>query len=83
MLGAQEVEYTTGWFGFASAQKLPIDIEEDDAKIVKTTYKPLGVVGVIVPWNFPILLSAGKVGPALACGNTVVMKPSYDLLLSE
>jgi aminomuconate-semialdehyde/2-hydroxymuconate-6-semialdehyde dehydrogenase len=38
--------------------------------------KPLGVVGVIVPWNLPLLLLTWKVAPALACGNTVVVKPS-------
>ncbi len=40
--------------------------------------KPLGVVGVIVPWNLPLLLLTWKVAPALACGNTVVVKPSED-----
>jgi acyl-CoA reductase-like NAD-dependent aldehyde dehydrogenase len=37
---------------------------------------PLGVVGLIVPWNFPIAISSWKLGPALACGNTVVLKPA-------
>lgn len=41
-----------------------------------TIHEPLGVVGVITPWNFPILTAAWKIGPALACGNTVVIKPS-------
>ncbi|MEO6122499.1 MAG: aldehyde dehydrogenase family protein [Ilumatobacteraceae bacterium] len=41
-----------------------------------TFHEPLGVVGVITPWNFPILIAAWKLGPALACGNTVVIKPS-------
>jgi aminomuconate-semialdehyde/2-hydroxymuconate-6-semialdehyde dehydrogenase len=40
--------------------------------------KPLGVVGVIVPWNLPLLLLTWKVAPALACGNTVVVKPSEE-----
>jgi aminomuconate-semialdehyde/2-hydroxymuconate-6-semialdehyde dehydrogenase len=39
---------------------------------------PVGVVGVICPWNLPLLLMTWKVGPALACGNTVVVKPSED-----
>jgi len=39
---------------------------------------PLGVVGVICPWNLPLLLMTWKVGPALACGNTVVVKPSEE-----
>ena len=37
--------------------------------------KPLGVIGVVCPWNLPLLLMTWKVGPALACGNTVVIKP--------
>jgi betaine-aldehyde dehydrogenase len=41
-----------------------------------TVREPLGVVGLIVPWNFPIAISSWKLGPALACGNTVVLKPA-------
>ena len=41
-----------------------------------TFREPLGVVGLIVPWNFPINISSWKLGPALACGNTVVLKPA-------
>jgi acyl-CoA reductase-like NAD-dependent aldehyde dehydrogenase len=40
------------------------------------TREPLGVVGVIVPWNFPMIMAAWKLGPALAAGNSVVLKPS-------
>ena len=38
--------------------------------------KPLGVAGQIIPWNFPLLMAAWKIAPALACGNTVVLKPA-------
>jgi betaine-aldehyde dehydrogenase len=41
-----------------------------------TVREPLGVVGLIVPWNFPLTISAWKLGPALAAGNTVVLKPA-------
>ena len=41
-----------------------------------TFREPLGVVGLIVPWNFPVAISSWKLGPALACGNTVVLKPA-------
>jgi acyl-CoA reductase-like NAD-dependent aldehyde dehydrogenase len=47
-----------------------------------TFHEPMGVVGVITPWNFPILIAAWKLGPALACGNTVVLKPSEMTPLS-
>jgi betaine-aldehyde dehydrogenase len=41
-----------------------------------TFREPLGVVGLIVPWNFPVNIASWKLGPALACGNTVVLKPA-------
>jgi len=41
-----------------------------------TLREPVGVVGLIIPWNFPLLLASYKVGPALACGNTIVLKPA-------
>jgi len=50
--------------------------------------RPLGVVGQIIPWNFPLLMAAWKIAPALACGNTIVLKPAETtpltaLLLAE
>lgn len=41
-----------------------------------TFHEPLGVVAAIVPWNFPLLIASWKIGPALCCGNTVVVKPA-------
>ena len=41
-----------------------------------TFHEPLGVVGAIIPWNFPIAITSWKVGPALATGNTIVVKPA-------
>ncbi|MDQ2866723.1 MAG: aldehyde dehydrogenase family protein [Candidatus Eremiobacteraeota bacterium] len=46
------------------------------------TPRPLGVCGAIVPWNFPLLMAAWKLAPALACGNTVVLKPAETTPLS-
>ena len=46
------------------------------AGVAATFREPLGVVGLIVPWNFPLNISSWKLGPALACGNTVVLKPA-------
>ena len=43
-----------------------------------TRHEPLGVIAAIVPWNFPMAAAAQKVGPALACGNTVVLKPAEE-----
>jgi acyl-CoA reductase-like NAD-dependent aldehyde dehydrogenase len=47
-----------------------------------TLREPVGVVGQIIPWNFPLLMAAWKFGPALACGNTVVLKPAEQTPLS-
>ena len=52
------------------------------------TFEPRGVVGQVVPWNFPLLMAAWKIAPALACGNTTVLKPAETtpltaLLLAE
>jgi aldehyde dehydrogenase (NAD+) len=44
--------------------------------------RPLGVAGQIIPWNFPLLMAAWKIAPALACGNTVVIKPSKNTSLT-
>jgi acyl-CoA reductase-like NAD-dependent aldehyde dehydrogenase len=48
-----------------------------------TFREPLGVVGMIVPWNFPLMLASWKLGPALACGNTAVLKPAELTPLSS
>ena len=47
-----------------------------------TLREPVGVVGLIMPWNFPLLLASWKLGPALACGNTVVLKPAEQTPLT-
>jgi aldehyde dehydrogenase (NAD+)/betaine-aldehyde dehydrogenase len=47
-----------------------------------TLREPLGVVGIVTPWNFPLVIASWKLAPALACGNTVVHKPSEDAPLS-
>ncbi len=47
-----------------------------------TVKEPLGVCGQIIPWNFPIMMAAWKIGPAIACGNTVVLKAAEQTPLS-
>src|SRR5881398_3842742 len=47
-----------------------------------TLREPVGVVGLIIPWNFPLLLASWKLGPALACGNTLVLKPAEQTPLT-
>src|SRR6202044_1834558 len=47
-----------------------------------TLREPVGVVGQIIPWNFPMLMAAWKLGPALACGNTLILKPAEQTPLT-
>ncbi|MGH6828700.1 MAG: aldehyde dehydrogenase family protein [Rhizomicrobium sp.] len=51
-------------------------LEESGARKVEVSRKPLGVVGLIVPWNFPLIILGAKLPPALLAGNTVVLKPA-------
>src|SRR4051812_19695209 len=57
-------------------------VNTSDAAFTYTLRKPIGVVGAIVAWNFPLLLTSWKLGPALACGNCVVLKPAEQTPLS-
>src|SRR6202007_1412736 len=56
--------------------------EIDAATIAYHFHEPLGVVGQIIPWNFPLLMAAWKLAPALAAGNCVVLKPAEQTPLS-
>lgn len=57
--------------------QLPEDVVEDnETRTIITRYTPLGVVGAIIPWNFPLLLATGKIAPALLTGNVIIVKPS-------
>jgi len=56
--------------------------EIDDDTVAYHFHEPLGVVGQIIPWNFPILMAAWKLAPALAAGNCVVMKPAEQTPMS-
>ena len=60
-----------------AATELPVEVLEDsDARRVEAHRVPLGVVGAIIPWNFPLILLGFKLGPALIAGNTLVVKPA-------
>ena len=65
------------WLHEIAKQSLPEDVLEDGPeRRVVTRYTPVGVVGAITPWNFPILLAVWKIAPALVAGDTMVLKPS-------
>ncbi|KAG1767109.1 aldehyde dehydrogenase domain-containing protein [Suillus occidentalis] len=66
------IRYYAGWADKVTGQTQ----ETTEDKLTYTRHEPIGVVGQIIPWNFPLLMMAWKLGPALACGNTIVLKPS-------
>lgn len=72
-----EVYGTAAFFRYFMSLDLPVKVIEDsEGKLVEAHRKPLGVVGAIVPWNFPLILMSFKLPPALIAGNTVVLKPA-------
>ncbi len=72
-----EIDGASYWLKEVAKQRLKREvIEETENHRVERYYTPLGVVGAIVPWNFPFALSIWKIAPALLAGNTVVVKPS-------
>ena len=74
-LSVEHIRYYAGWADKIHGSIVPVG--PFSGKMMATVYKePLGVVGQIIPWNFPILMAAWKLGPALAAGNCVVMKVS-------
>ncbi len=78
-----EVQGAAAFFQYFSGVDLSSKILEDSAgRKVEAHRKPLGVVGAIVPWNFPLVLMAFKVPAALLAGNTIVLKPAATTPLS-
>ncbi len=70
--------YYAGWADKVHGKTIPIN----GPYFCYTRHEPIGVVGQIIPWNFPLLMQAWKLGPALATGNTVVMKPAEQTPLT-
>jgi aldehyde dehydrogenase (NAD+) len=70
--------YFAGWADKIQGKTIPID----GNYLCYTRHEPVGVVGQIIPWNFPLLMQAWKWGPALACGNTIVLKPAEQTPLT-
>jgi acyl-CoA reductase-like NAD-dependent aldehyde dehydrogenase len=75
---AETFRYYGGW-----VTKLYGETNPSDPSFFNFTLRePVGVCGQIIPWNFPLLMAAWKLGPALACGNTVILKPAEQTPLS-
>lgn len=72
-----ELGGTQAWAGFTADLSLPMKVLQDDnAGKVELHRRPLGVVGSITPWNWPVMIAIWHIMPALRTGNTVVIKPS-------
>lgn len=72
-----EIGGSSIWCREIAKQELSVEVVEDTPeRRVETRRVPLGVVGAITPWNFPVLLAIWKIAPALVAGNTMVLKPS-------
>ncbi|MCU0703712.1 MAG: aldehyde dehydrogenase family protein [Fimbriiglobus sp.] len=77
-LTLQCYRYYAGWADKNHGSTFPVD----GSFFSYTRHEPVGVVGQIIPWNFPLLMQAWKWGPALACGNSLVLKPAEQTPLT-
>jgi acyl-CoA reductase-like NAD-dependent aldehyde dehydrogenase len=72
-----EVHGAAAFFRYFTSLDLPAKVLQDsDGALIEAHRRPLGVIGAIIPWNFPLILMAFKIPPALLAGNTVVVKPA-------
>ena len=72
------LRYYAGWADKIQGRTIPTG----STKLAYTLYQPMGVCGQIIPWNYPLAMAAWKLGPALACGNTIVIKAAEQTPLS-
>jgi acyl-CoA reductase-like NAD-dependent aldehyde dehydrogenase len=75
----KHLRYQAGWADKIEGSTVPVTFPN---QFVYTRREPLGVVGAIIPWNFPLLMAIWKLGPALAAGNTVILKPAEQTPLT-
>jgi len=81
-LTVDHFRYYAGWATKIEGETIPINGPDGATFLDYTLREPVGVVGQIIPWNFPLLMAAWKLGAALACGNTVVLKPAEQTPLT-
>ncbi|RBL65834.1 aldehyde dehydrogenase, partial [Pseudomonas sp. MWU13-2625] len=81
---AEFTRYMAGWATKIEGKSLDVSIAAVPGAQYRayTVPEPVGVVGAIVPWNFPLLMAIWKIVPALACGCTVVLKPADETPLT-
>lgn len=70
------------WYGEAADKLMDEIAPTDPSALAMVTREALGVIGVVVPWNFPLMMACWKLGPALASGNSIVVKPAEQSPLS-
>ncbi|CNG60300.1 betaine-aldehyde dehydrogenase [Mycobacterium tuberculosis] len=76
-VAAAEPGICAAWLQMYAGMEIPRRVLQDDDKaLIEVAHRPLGVVGAITPWNFPLGLAMWKIAPALLAGNTIVLKPS-------
>lgn len=75
---ANTLRYYAGWADKIRGQTF----ELSPTKMAYTIREPIGVCGLIIPWNYPLSMASWKLGPSLACGNTVVLKPAEQTPIS-
>jgi acyl-CoA reductase-like NAD-dependent aldehyde dehydrogenase len=76
---AQHFFYHAGWCTKLEGETMPVSWPRH---LAYTLREPVGVVGQIIPWNYPLIMAARNLAPALACGNTIVLKPSEETPLT-
>lgn len=76
---AKHIRYNAGLAGKIEGTTIPVSYPN---QLVYTLREPFGVVGLIIPWNFPLLTACWKLSQALACGNTVILKPAEETPLT-
>ncbi len=82
-LAIDHFRYYAGWATKIEGETIPVSVPYTETRFLDFTLRePVGVVGQIIPWNFPLLMAAWKLGAALACGNCVVVKPAEQTPLS-
>lgn len=78
-----EIGGCAAWMGYAASLELPVKVlQDDEAALVEQHQVPIGVIGSITPWNWPLLIATWHIAPAIRAGNTVVIKPSPYTTLS-
>ncbi|CAF1007534.1 unnamed protein product [Adineta steineri] len=77
-LSADCMDYYAGWVDKIVGETIPSGHDS----FIYTRHEPIGICGQIIPWNYPIMMLAWKLGPALACGNVIILKPAEQTPLT-